>query len=557
MKRLRQSSAVCLLALSAACGSDDPPSDANAGATGGTLIVAEPTDVRTLYPPMANRAFDLAVIHSIYNRLAEIGDDLNTLSDSGYTPSLAEGWDWATDSLSIAFRIHPKARWHDGQPVRAEDVRFTFRAYTDTVGLSLNGGYLSNIDSVSVRDSLTPVVWFKRRTPQQFFDATYHMYVLPAHRLSGVPIAELGQDSLSRSPVGSGRFRFVRREENQRIEMESDTSNFRGRASLDRVTWEVSGNLQGATLSVFGGNSDFFEKLQPEDLAQAAKAPDLKIVPYLQAGYSFMSFNLKANGDSTKPHPIFDDVRVRRALSMAVDRVASAQAVLDSFAVPSFGPSPRMMFRNSESLKQVQFDVAHAKALLDSAGWTLAPGQTVRSKGGVPLSFDILVPNTSKPRMTYGTLLADQFRGIGVTATPRNAETRVLGPAVEGGKFDAYIGGLTVTPGLNAVAGSWGTAGVHGLNYGWYSNPRFDATLDSALAEFTPAKSSALWVRAYQIILDDAPAIWLYEERNIGVMHRRIRPAVMRSDAWYANLAEWTVNPSERISRDNQRGRAR
>ncbi len=555
-------SGVCLtvLVLSAACRPGDPEPAANSG--GGTLIVAEPTDVRTLYPPAIDRAFDFAVANSLYDRLAEIGDDLNTLSDAGYTPRLADTWVWAADSLSIAFNLNPRARWHDTQPVRAEDVRFTFRAYTDTAGISVNGSYLSNIDSVSVRDSLTPVVWFKRRAPQQFFDATYHMYILPSHRLAGIPMAKLGRDSLTAKPVGSGRFRFVSREDSKHIDMVSDTGNYRGRAKLDRVVWAVSANLQGATLSVFGGDADFFEKLQPEDLGQVAKSPDLKLLPYLQAGYAFLTFNLKANGDSTKPHPIFGDVRVRRALSMAVNRPASAMSVLDTFAVASFGPAPRMMFQNPAALKELPFDVAHAKALLDSAGWIVPGGKAdrgkaERSKDGVPLAFEIVLPNTSKPRLHYATLLADQFREVGATATVRGIETSLMGPAVGMGRFDTYLGALTVTPGLKGMTQSWGGRGVHGLNYGWYANSRFDATVDSALAAFTPSKSSDLWVRAFQVILDDAPAIWLYEERNLGVLHKRIQVAPMRADAWYANLADWSVNPAQRIARDKNSGAVR
>lgn len=538
--------ALAVMAVLGGCGDGKPASgDSTSAKVGGTLIISQPTDVQTLYPPKAQRTFDQAIINSIYDRLAEIPDNLNTLSDAGYTGRLAKAWSWASDSLSIAFQLNPLARWHDGKPVRAEDVRFTFRAYTDTTGLTANEGYLSNIDSVSVKDSLTAVVWFKRRAPQQFFDATYHMYILPSHRLAAVPFKELGEDSLTAKPIGTGRFRFAARETSQRIEMVSDTGNYRGRAKLDRVIWAIAGNLQGATLSVFGGNADFFEKLQPGDLAEVAKSPDLKVIPYVQAGYTYLSFNLKANGDSTKGHPIFEDLRVRRALSMAVNRVASAKSVLDTFATAAFGPAPRIMFANPDALKQLPFDPAHARALLDSAGWTLPAGKDVRSKDGLPLAFDIMVPNTSQPRMTYATLLADQFRAVGATANVRILETKVLGPEVESGRFDTYVGALNLTPGLKGLSQTWGTAGVHGINYGYYTNQRFDATVDSALAERNASKSSDLWVRAYQIILDDAPAIWMYEDRYLGVMRKRVQPQNMRADAWYANLADWTVDSSK------------
>src|SRR5688500_7680307 len=129
------------------------------------------------------------VFDQIFDRLAEIGDSLNVVGDAGFKPRLARRWTWARDSLSIAFTIDSTARWHDGRPVRAEDVRFTFELYTDpTTGAHLAPS-LGNIDSVSVTDSLTAVFWFKRRATQQFFDATYHMKVLPRHLLADAPRA--------------------------------------------------------------------------------------------------------------------------------------------------------------------------------------------------------------------------------------------------------------------------------------------------------------------------------------------------------------------------------
>ena len=552
---------VMLATIASACGDAPKPPATDttvpSGANGGMLVVALPQDVRSLYPPTVGRALDFAIVHSIYDRLAEIGTNLNTLGDSGFVPQLAETWKWAPDSLSIAFKLNAKARFHDGHPVRAEDVKFTFRAYSDPAGRSQYTSYLSNIDSVSTPDSLTAVVWYKRRTPQQFFDATYTMYVLPAHRLSGIPIGDLGTDSITKSPIGSGRFRFVSHIPGQRIEMISDTSNYRGRAKLDRVVWAVYANFQGATLSVFNGDADFFEKLQPEDLEKAAQNRNLKIVPYVQAGFTFLTFNLRAPLDHNKPHPIFGDVRVRRALTLAVDRATTARSVLDTFAVVSFGPAPRMMFQNPEALKQLPFDPAHARALLDSAGWLLSAGKDARSKDGVPLTFDIVLPSTSNPRIRYAEYLLQQFRGVGATVNVRVLEGSVMGDMLSGGKFDAYLGALTSTPGLKGLPQAWGSRGVNGQNYGAYSNAKFDADIDAALNALKPGAAEPFWQRAFQQIIDDAPAIYLYEERQIGIMHVRIQPQRMRTDAWYSDLADWSIDPTQRIARDKQSGLAR
>ncbi|MEO7995862.1 MAG: peptide ABC transporter substrate-binding protein [Gemmatimonadaceae bacterium] len=549
----RVAASLVLVVAATACNGEKnagAPDSTAADALGGTLVIALPSDARSLYPPMVDYALDQAIIAQMYDRLADIGPELNTAGDAGFTPRLAESWIWSPDSLSIAFKLRADARFHDGVPVRAEDVRFTFHAYTDTTGQSVNNAYLSNIDSISVPDSLTAKVWFKRRTPLQFFDATYHMLILPAHRLAGVPIEQLGKDSLSATPVGSGRFRFSSRVPQQSIEMISDTGNYRKRAKVDRVVWAVKSNVQGAALSVFGGDADFFEKLQPEDLDKVPKSPNVKIVPYLQAGYTYFGFNLRSAKDRTKPNPLFSDVRVRRALTMAVDRVAGARFVLDTFAKPAFGPAPRMMFHNPDSLKQIPFDVAHARALLDSAGWLLEPGKDVRSKDGVPLTFDILVPTTSRPRVAYADLLVQQFHGIGVAATTRAVEGSVMGPLMGERKFDAYVGAWGVTPGIKGITQTWGTRGIPSQNYSAYSNPKFDADIDGALNSLNLATANTLWARAFQQILDDAPAIFLYEDRLIGLMQTRVTPRGMRADAWYANLADWTIDANKRLPRD-------
>lgn len=542
-----QLSAVLLCASMVACnGNGDVPAPTS-GATGGTLVIAVPRDVTTLYPPMLEQALDYAIAGSIFDKLANIGDSLNTTSEAGFQGRLAKSWKWADDSLSIAFMLDDKARFHDGVPVRAEDVRFTFKAYTDTTGHSKNNSYLSNIDSVSVADSLTPVFWFKRRTPQQFFDATYHMFIMPAHRLAGIPIKDLGEDSVSAHPIGSGRFRYSGRVQQQSVEMVTDSQNYRKRAVVDRVVWAISGNVQAAALSVFSNDADFFEKLQPDDLDKVPKNPELKVVPYVQAGYSYFAFNLRTQ-DQTKPNPLFSDVRVRRALTMAVDRVASARSVLDTFATVAIGPAPRMTFRTADSLKQIPFNVAHARALLDSAGWILETGKDVRSKDGIPLAFEILMPNTSRPRIAYADLLVQQFRGIGVAATTRVVEGPVYGKALLDRKFDSYMGSFVVTPGMRGLSQSFGSRG--GQNYGSYSNPLFDKEVDGALNAMNPAIANATWTRAFQQIIDDAPAIFLYEDRLLGVMQKRVTPAPMRADAWYANLADWSIDPNKRVARD-------
>ena len=97
----------------------------------------------------------------------------------------------------------------------------------------------------------------------------------------------------------------------------------------------------------------------------------------------------------------------------------------------------------------------------------------------------------------------------------------------------------------------WSTAGiVGGPNLTSYSSPTFDAALDSALASWTPAQSRAHLHRAYQTLIDDAPAVWLFDVLTIAGIHKRVHTPKIRAAGWWTNLADWWIPANERIDRD-------
>ena len=230
------SSALVLVvaAIGAAC-SKGERAGAAAGTPGGTVIIAAPTDAIDLFPPFVADQVGRWVQDQIYDRLAEINQDLVTTGDKGFSPRLARSWSWAPDSLSIAFSIDPRARWHDGKPVTANDVRFSFSLYRNPKVASPTAQLITNIDSVSVRDSLTAVLWFKARKPEQFYDAAYQLLIVPEHVYGSIPVEQLRTSDAMRHPVGSGRFRLEKWDAGTRIVLVADTANWRGRAKLDRV----------------------------------------------------------------------------------------------------------------------------------------------------------------------------------------------------------------------------------------------------------------------------------------------------------------------------------
>ncbi len=521
--------------------------------TGGTVVIATAADPGSLLPPLSPGTQADAVIDQVFDRLAEIADSLNVTGDQGFVPRLASRWAWARDSLSIAFTVDSAARWHDGQPVRASDVKFTFDLYTDPAVGAQAAPLLGNIDSVSVQDSSTAVFWFKRRAAQQFYDATYQMRIVPRHLLDSVPRAKLAASAFARNPVGTGRFRFRSWTPGQRVELGADPNNYRGRARLDRVIWSVAPDFAASVIRLASGDADFHEALTPEAIAQAANNSTLRLVPYGGMSYAFLQLNLRAPDGSARPNPLFGDRELRRALTMAVDRQRITTNVFDTLAYPAAGPYVRSVFPDIANIRQIPHDVVAARTLLDSLGWRDANGDGVREKGGVPLTFTILVPSSSGTRRRAAVLLQEQFRAVGVDARIEVMEITALSQRMRERRFDAAMYAWSTEPTPSGLRQTWGTLGaraVGGSNFGRYESPAFDATVDSALATSDPRRAHALWMRAFQIIVDDAPAIWLYEPRVFAGVHRRIHVAPLRTDAWWAHLADWWIPSRDRIGRD-------
>ena len=510
---------------------------------GGTIVLASAADADVLFPPLTLSVQGKEVVDQVFDNLADIGPSLNTVGDAGFTPRLADRWRWSHDSLSVAFHINPRARWHDGVPVGAEDVRYTFQLVKDTSLASPLASNLDNIDSVSVPDSLTAVVWFHRRAPDAFFKAASPVVILPSHLLRQTASTALHESTFARAPVGSGRFRFAAWNRGSRIVLKADSANYRGRPAADQVIWLVSPDYQAASLRFLGGTADFLDVVKPELIAQVkAKGADIVVSPG-SLDYGYVAFNLR-NATNTGPHPIFGDRETRRALVMAVDRSAIVRNVFDTLGLVAHGPATRIM-STSDTTIGIPYDPEQAARTLDSLGWKRG-GDGMRARGKAPLAFALMVPGSSPIRMKIAVLLQEQWRKAGANVRVEALELNTFGGRMDERKFESLLNAWHIDPTPSSVREEWASSEIKkgGYNATSYRNPAFDAVIDSAVSEMNPSRSVTLYRRAYRILTDDAPAMWIYELRNVQGASKRIHPVGIRPDAWWAGLAEWTVNPN-------------
>ena len=545
--------ALALIVLSAACTTDERKNATDPASHGGTLVITASGDPEILLPPLASTVPSKIIGDMVYDRLAMVGDSMNVVGALGFKPQLARRWTWSPDSLSIAFSLDSGARWHDGKPVRADDVRFTYELYANPANGSPYAASIASIDSVTARDSLTAVFWFSKRSPMQFYDAVNTMSILPRHLVGDATGPALRSAAIARAPVGSGRFRFVKWNAGASIEVAADTANYRGRPGLDRVIMTIAPDFNTAFARLVGGEADFIEQVPPPNLEQIAADSTLRLLLNRGLDYNFVQFNLRHPKNRSRPHPLFGDRELRRALTHAVDRVRNVRNAYDSLADVALGPTVRAYPTTNASLKSLPYSPDAARRILDSLGWKDSNGDGVRERNGVELEFSLAVPSSSRARNAVAVLMQDQLRQVGAKMNLEPLDFTAFIDRETRRDFDAVFGGWRVEPSPGGIRQTWTSAGSRagsGTNYGSYENPRFDALVDSALASESLADRTRLFTRAYEIIIDDAPAIWMAEPRTVMAIHRRIETRGIRPDSWWANVADWTIPPGSRLERD-------
>jgi peptide/nickel transport system substrate-binding protein len=507
---------------------------------GGTIVVSTAADADILLPPLTLTLLGKQIVDQIFDNLADIGPDLNTVGDHGFTPRLARRWRWGPDSLTIDFEIDPDARWHDGVPVKAVDVQRTFRLVKDPGFASPLSSSLDNVDSASVVDSLTARVWLRERKPDSFFKVVQPVVVLPSHLLNGTPTAGLRASSFASHPVGSGKFRFSAWDRGARIVLVADSANYRGRPKADRLIWLVSADYPAAAVRFLAGSADFIDVVRPEYVGKAvAEGKEIRVSEG-SLDYGYVAFNL-VDKKTGRSHPVLGDRELRRALVMSVNRAGLVRNVFDTFGLVAHGPATRLM-PTSDTTLSLPYDTAGAARSLDLLGWRRG-SDGIRRRGNTPLAFSLLVASSSANRMKLAVLLQEQWRKAGARVSVDPIEVNTFGARMEDRNFDALINAWHIEPTPSSVREEWASSEIKpgGYNASSYRSAAFDAVIDSATRDANPTRSVELYRRAYRILADDAPAMWLYELRNVYGHSKRIRPEGIRADAWWRSLDQWTV----------------
>jgi peptide/nickel transport system substrate-binding protein len=491
-----------------------------------TIVIAAISEPQALLPPLIWESVGRDIADLVYQRLAVLDGGRSPTDLAGYQPMLATRWE-RLDSLRWRFVLEAAARWHDGTPVTAADVAFSFAAYQDSVLDAPARRSLEGL-SVGVESDSSVVFSFARAYPEQIYDATWHVRIIPRHLWEPLPRDRWSSDTAIARLVGSGPYRVSRWDRGQSLTLERVPE---ARAVARQVVWRFAASAEAAANLVLSHEADVLETVpDPARRGEFVADTTLALFSYPSAVYGYLGFQLAGSG-------ALSDRRVRQALGLALDRTQLVEAVLGPGTAVPAGPMSRMLWLWDDR-EPAPMDTNAAGALLDEAGWRLmANGQ--RGRSGKPLLVDILVPATSLTRRALAVAIQQRWSRLGVRASVTAIDFPVFQERLGKGKFETYIGAWLDEPSPRSLAEQWTRAGWGAQNYGKYGNPVFDALFGKVMAAATPQQARDLWRQAIDTLAADQPAVFLYTLTNTAVASKRIESFRVDAYGWAKYVPDW------------------
>ncbi len=503
-----------------------------------TIVIAATGEPSSVLPPLVIETVGRDIGDQVFERLADLQPGRAPIDSTAYVPGLAARWE-RLDSTTWRFQLRPGAHWSDGRAVTAGDVAFSFKAFADSALDAPARPYLNGRVWLTVEAPSAVLIHFARRYPEQLYDATYHVRIIPKHIWEGIPPTAWGGDTSLARLVGSGPYRVAAWVRGQALTLEADPHAAR-RAATRRLVWRFAEDPDAALNLVLSHEADLLETLGPPDrVSRAGADTTLALIRYPSAAYGFQGFRL---GDETgRAHPILSDRAVRRALAQAVDRRAIAQSTFGADTKAPPGPMSQLLWIWDDSVAVAPFDTAAAGRTLDASGWQRRAAGTVRTRNGRNLAIDILVPGTSPSRKRIAEAVQQMWRAIGVNASVTTVDFPVFQERLGQGKFDSYIGAWLDEPSARGLADQWTRTGWTALNYGHYSNPVFDTLFARAVRASELPVARRAWRETLDTLNADAPAIFLYAPTNVAAASRRLEGVQIDPYSWLSGVAGWRV----------------
>lgn len=521
----------------------------------GTITIVLGAEPTLPVPTLSTRKQNTDVAALLFLPLARIGRGLESADESRFEPALARSWT-RRDSLTLAFELDPRARWHDGVPVTARDAVWSLERARDSSVAPVYALLLRRLASVTAEGAHRVVVRFREAYAEQMYDAVFHAPPLPAHLLDTIPAERLATSAFAAAPVGNGPYRWDRVDPGRQVDLVANPEFFLGAPRIERVTFLLVRSAEAQLNLVLDGTADAYEGFViARNIRPIVNRPSLRIHTFPSLSVGYLLFNHKAYGDRSRPHPILSDPAVRLAIAHAIDRPRLLRSVFGPYASVAEGPFGRASWVRRVAPEGPRFDPARARRLLADRGWRDTDGDGILDRGGMPLSLRLTYPGTSVPRVELAEPVQDMLRRVGIRLELIRLDGPVWAERRSRGEFDLDFSQAGLDPTPSGLVQSWSCAGIQegGSNVGHVCDPAFDRALHRAIGETGDA--SGAWREAIAALQAAVPAVFMYSPADVVVLQSRYRNVSFRSESPWADLWRWSVDPGQRLPRDHRPGR--
>jgi peptide/nickel transport system substrate-binding protein len=537
----RLSAAIAVILAAAACGTTAPltPS-ASAPATSGspvssvgasltpepaatpsqaTLRVGWSSEPDTLNPLTTYSTEADEVLHLVYDKLVGYGVDLKP------EPELASSFDYSTDGATITFHLRPNAKWSDGQPVTADDVKYTFETiHKDSLGQYAQ--WLTHLTGVEAPDPATAVVKFDK---PQAFNPGLAIPILPKHlwaSMSAKQIATFANDK----PVGSGPFTLQQWKKGETITLDRSATFWGDPPIPAKVVYVLYANEDVAAQALKGSDVDVLTEVPPTIWDGLSGADNIKALSVASFSFHHIGINVSTAAGS-KGNPLLRDKTIRQALSYALDRNQLVQLALAGHGKPgsSIIPAGLTDWHWEPSADQAMNAGADkAKQLLDAAGYTDRNNDGVReSPAGKPLEFRLIAIESTSVDVRAAQLFRDAAASVGIKLTLSTLDENTLGSTVyntDTPDWDIFVWGWdSGVADPDYMLGVPLCSQIGANNDVFYCNKTYDSLYDQQATTLDQTARKAITDRMQQQFYNDAAYLVMWYQDKLQAY---------RTDTW-------------------------
>lgn len=418
--------------------------------------------------------------------------------DNNVVPWMVKSFDVSDDGITWDLTLHEGLKWHDGVPVTAKDVKFTF----DYVKQREHGrwtGEVANVASVETEGELDVTIVLSEPSATFAFQPLADLPIMPKHIFEEIENPEGATEAL---PVGSGPFRVVQYTPGQAYRLQAVDDYFKGPPAVSEIVAPIIDDASAMFLALKAGDVDATYRSVPPGQIGEFEGRGFKIARGTGYGTFRLLFNLGRPGPSVQ--------EVRQAVALAVDQQELVDTVLNGFGTPG---NPGFVHPASEWANpdlEADHDPEAARALLDDAGIVDSDGDGVREADGTPLSFEVLVYSSEPDRVRAGELMAEMVADVGIELTVQPLEFETVDDRVDRGDYELAI--LWLTPPFQTDPDSLRRlfASDGDLNRMGYANPEFDALAAEQRIQVDEDKRRAMVLEMQEMLAEDVPTLVFY-----------------------------------------------